>query len=967
MIFVNILNDIKANVFSNMVVTNSDIFLILLGLNLFILSFITAYVKADTPYAKSWKLFSVFLFLQGGISMLIFSCLYSLQQSTICSLLIYSLTIISLCFLVSATQKAVSTAENREFHWRRITVIALICIALGINETIGLWVKNILALYAFIHFVYALQLVGKTCKRQKLEYKLLSIWLFLDILLLDVFLLYGSFFQGQYTFPFLNEFVFIKYMIVSVTTFLLYSYYWLNFVNSKKIYIDEMEEKILFDYGAIGLLFVVQVVGVLFIDHITDVGSSFMQNSLINQAKISTIELEKIDWGTFSGSDSDNKKPEYVKLVNYLNRINVLSPEFVNPQIYIKRGNKIIKEASVKNGESLGMNINIEKHKYLDEIFRTNKILTAWPYNYNNHLSFSVLVPVKNPQFNKMEAVLLLNIDTKYWLGMTLQRRALSAGIFVLICFIFTFFIVVRQRLRETSLMMQMKEHRLEEAQQIAKIGSFEYDLYNDKLICSDEIYNIHEATKNQDNIEEYFSTMVMEPAFNNSISNTISESITTRIEQEVEYKIITLKGHIKDLNLRIIPKYNHLGEIVSLVGTIQDITTRKRIEKALIDAKNSAEEANQAKSMFLANMSHEIRTPMHAILGYSQLLLDEKNLDSEAKEKVSIIHNSGAHLLGVINNILEMSKIEAGHTKINISPLDLKSFIYDMKYIFIIKLKDKDINFKIECEELPDIIFTDEDKLRQIVINLLGNAVKFTPKGEIVWKLKFDEEKKELLMLFKDTGCGISRDALNQIFRPFEQSEGGIKYGGTGLGLSITYNLVELLNGEINVDSETDKGTEFLIRIPVSMFRNVDTDKNKVSKKIKSISPLTKSCKILVADDSFENREILASILEKIGVNVLKANDGQQALDMIQVYKPDLIFMDIRMPVMDGLEATKILKNDARFKDIPIVAVTAGAFTEEKEQILAAGIDSYIIKPFKSDVIFEKIKTLLDVEYEYE
>lgn len=966
MIFLNIIKDIKENVFSDMVITNSDIFLILLGLNLFVLGFVCSYVKANTPYAPAWRMFSIFAFLQSAVCVFIFHSLYCLQNTDLTEYIIYTSIIVSLFVLLAGTKKAIAIAENTKFRPWLLIFPAIIIVLLGMNTLAGIWAKNLLVIYTFISFTQCIKAISKSCKRQKFEYTLLSIWLFVDLLFVDVFMMYSYFFEESQSINFLTEFLFLKYSIVGISSFLLTVYYWISYIKSKKLTDESDKNNIFFDYSVFALLLLIQLLGVYFIGYVTNEGNKFMQKSLEHQAKISTIELERINWKELDGTAKDSRNPEYKKLIEYVSKIDVLSSEFVNTRIYISRRGDIIREISVKNGQNDVSQVKIKDHKYLDEVFRTHKSSAAWPYSYANKVNFSVLVPIMDLNQTTLNAVLVLYIDTKYWLGLILQRRALSAGITVLVSLILIFFLVVRQRLRESAMSLTLNEKRLKEAQAIAGIGNFEYDLLRDKLICSDEIYSIHEATKDADNIEEYFSTMIMEPALENSISHKISESISSRIEQEVEYKIITLKGHIKDLNLKIIPRYNHMGEIVSLVGTIQDISARKKIEKALIDAKNAAEEANQAKSMFLANMSHEIRTPMHAILGYSQLILDSQNLD-DVKEKVSVIHSSGTHLLGVINNILEMSKIEAGHTKVNISPIDLKSFVYDMKYIFVLKFKDKDINFKIECENLPDIIFTDEDKLRQIIINLLGNAVKFTKKGEVLWSLSFDEQTKIMNMEVKDTGCGISKEALNIIFRPFEQSDAGIKYGGTGLGLSITNHLVKLLDGEMEVESDVNEGTSFNVSIPIAMFRNLQDSSSQKNKKVRSLRDEYKPCKILVADDSFENREILSSMLSNAGFEVSKVNDGKAAVDILSSLKPDLIFMDIRMPVMDGLEAVRLIREMPQYRKLPIIAVTAGAFLEEKEQVLAAGMNSYIIKPFKAGELFSEIKNFLDIDYEFE
>ncbi len=551
--------------------------------------------------------------------------------------------------------------------------------------------------------------------------------------------------------------------------------------------------------------------------------------------------------------------------------------------------------------------------------------------------------------------------------SMAVMGELLGGSVVVLVCAILYFYLIVRQKLKEDETLVLMTEKRLEEAQRIAGVGSFEYDLVNDKLICSEQIYKIHDTERDEHNIEKYFNAMLNASGGENSFAVKINECITSRVEQEIDYKIVTGKGHIKDINLKVIPKYNAQGEIVSLIGTIQDVTVRKKTEKALIDAKNAAEEANRTKSIFLANMSHEIRTPMNAILGYSQLMQDNCGENADMRKKADIIYNSGKHLLGVINSILEMSKIEAGHVKVNIVPMELKSFICDLQFMFMSKLEENSTVLEVNAKNLPDIVFTDEDKIRQILINLIGNAAKFTKCGKIFWELDFNPENRQLTMIVQDTGSGIAHDELANIFKPFEQSSSGIKQGGTGLGLSITKSLVELLGGTIKVESYVDVGTKFCINIPIERFRNREPEELEVPSKIIGLSENSIHSKILVVDDSEENRNVLVEILTNAGFETAQAGDGLEALEMLKEFKPDLIFMDVRMPNMDGLRASQILKSSEEYRHIPIIAVTAGAFCEDTEQILKAGMDSYIIKPFKNNDILEMVKNYLCVEFVYE
>ena len=406
--------------------------------------------------------------------------------------------------------------------------------------------------------------------------------------------------------------------------------------------------------------------------------------------------------------------------------------------------------------------------------------------------------------------------------------------------------------------------------------------------------------------------------------------------------------------------------------------------ETALTQAQN----ANKAKSRFLANMSHELRTPLNAILGFTQLMCRDSSISQEHQENIQIINRSGEHLLKLINDILEMSKIEVGQITLNEAKFDLYIMLKSIEEMLRLKAKAKNIslNFKIP-KSVPQYIFADEGKLRQIIINLLGNALKFTEKGSITLSVELKESSSTedinidflfadtycLYFSIEDTGPGIAVEERSQLFSPFEQTKTGrISNEGTGLGLSICHKFVELMGGELKVESTVGKGSTFffeiLIKLEDAQVPNIssDGDRQELRRAI-AIASNQPQYKILAVDDVPASRLLLQKMLTNIGFAVKEAGDGQEAVNVWSSWQPDLILMDMRMPVMDGYEATGKIKSQPQGKKTIIIALTASAFEEERVAILSAGCDDFMRKPFYETELVAKIGQYLNIEYIYE
>ncbi|MBD1845947.1 PAS domain S-box protein [Cyanobacteria bacterium FACHB-63] len=395
----------------------------------------------------------------------------------------------------------------------------------------------------------------------------------------------------------------------------------------------------------------------------------------------------------------------------------------------------------------------------------------------------------------------------------------------------------------------------------------------------------------------------------------------------------------------------------------------RYKAEADLRIAKDAAEAANLAKSTFLANMSHELRTPLNAILGFAQLMERDAALSDRQRNSLAIINRSGEHLLNLINDVLEMSKIEAGRTTLNVVFFDLHHLLHTLQEMFLMRAKTKQLalNFTI-TPDFPQYIQTDENKLRQVLINLLSNAIKFTETGSITLEASV---QSETMLQFKvqDTGQGIAPEEFDQLFRPFIQtSSGSYLREGTGLGLTISRRFVRLMGGDIRVESTVGQGSTFSFEIQTATANPIEVAPMLNSKRVLQLTPYQANCRILVVDDRPENREFVEQLLTMVGFETRSAINGKDAISQWQQWQPHLILMDMRMPVMDGYEATRQIRalESAQTRS-KILALTASAFEEQRASILAAGCDDFLAKPFREAHLFEKLAEHLGVNYLYE
>ncbi|MEM8722279.1 MAG: response regulator [Cyanobacteria bacterium P01_G01_bin.39] len=424
---------------------------------------------------------------------------------------------------------------------------------------------------------------------------------------------------------------------------------------------------------------------------------------------------------------------------------------------------------------------------------------------------------------------------------------------------------------------------------------------------------------------------------------------------------------------------------LISIVGllfgvnwlSLQLSMSRQQLEASSQQLKlkaKEAEAASLAKSTFLANMSHELRTPLNAILGFSQLMSRNDTVTAKQKESLDIINRSGEHLLNLINDVLEMSKIEAGKTVINNETFDLHRLLQTIQEMFKIRAEANGLWFKFQlADNLPHYIVGDSHKLRQLLINLLSNAVKFTNRGGVTlhaFTCASGSFGNKLKLCFEvaDTGKGISETELEQLFSPFVQTKSGIQSEkGTGLGLAISSQFAKLMGGAIRVNSILGEGSTFSFDILVELADSTLEEMIGASKRVKHLVPGQLEYRIAVVDDQKTNRLALIQLLESVGFEPRTANNGQEAIALWQEWQPDLIWMDMRMPVMDGYEATKLIKNKSDVKETIVIAITASAFEEQRKTILDAGCDDFVAKPFTEQIIFDKLTQHLGVKFTYQ
>jgi signal transduction histidine kinase/CheY-like chemotaxis protein len=519
-------------------------------------------------------------------------------------------------------------------------------------------------------------------------------------------------------------------------------------------------------------------------------------------------------------------------------------------------------------------------------------------------------------------------------------------------------------------------------------------DLDTDEGVCYNEHSKLEDGLKEgeqfkySDTFIEYANKYVTDEFREGFINFIEPDTIRKNLENEaiIAFRYLVKRGGQESYEMlrmagvrRPEDRDDHIVHAVGIGFTDVDSETRQTLEqrKALIDALNIAEEANNAKTVFLSNMSHEIRTPMNAIIGLDKLALDEKDIPKAVREYLVKIGDSAEHLLSIINDILDMSRIESGKMNIRNEEFSIKKLMSQICTLVGSQCRDKDISYACSIDgEIDECYLGDPTRLREIIINVLSNSVKYTnPGGKIEFIVKRTavyENKATLMFTMRDNGIVMDKDFLPKIFDSFTKEDISAinKYGSTGLGMAITKNLVDMMNGKIAIDSKKGEGTVVYVVLTFEIPQRSNEVKEKSENPEKPVSQEPAEIeldgrRILIAEDMDINAQILMKILTRKGMEADRAANGEEALNMFkesETWHYDAILMDMRMPVMTGLEATiaiRALDREDAGK-IPIIALTANAFDEDVERSLQAGLDAHLSKPLQPEVIFSTLKRLI-------
>jgi PAS domain S-box-containing protein len=549
--------------------------------------------------------------------------------------------------------------------------------------------------------------------------------------------------------------------------------------------------------------------------------------------------------------------------------------------------------------------------------------------------------------------------------------------------------VVEVERRKASEARLRTSENRMQLAVKAGNLGIWEWDIERHEVIWDDAMFELYGVDREHwhGTFDDWARCLVPEDL--GPTNEIVSAALRGEREFETEFRIRRRDGSTRLLRGVAQTIWGENGKPQRMVGINWDVTERRRYQDdlrkhqesleelvsvrtaALEQAKEQAESASRAKSTFLATMSHEIRTPMNAILGFGQLLQRDSALTPRDRDRIDKLLRNGYHLLELINNVLEMSKIEAGRSEAALVTFDLHRLLGDVESMVRERFDMKGLGFTLlGVAALPRVIRSDAAKLRQILINLLGNAARFTEVGRVTLSGESRIGHGGVVLMFRvaDTGVGIAPGELGRVFEPFQQTGSGIRsQTGTGLGLAISRDFARLLGGDLQVTSELGRGTTFELTLPVALDGAGDAlPPTSRGEQVMGLAPGSPAPTVLVVDDESDHRELLCELLADVGIQTREARDGSEALRAVAESCPTLIFMDVKMPNMDGVEATRRIRETAQGKDVPIIIWSASVFKDERAGVLRTGANEFIAKPVREDEIWSAIERHLGPIFAY-